>query len=76
MKSICPKTDEGKKKEARAKYNKFQSKNLTDSYIKKLLYNSSHRLKSKYVTAQMIELKRELMQYKRLEKEIKNKFGI
>jgi len=76
MKSISPKNVEEKKKKARAKYNKFQMENLTDSYIKKLIYNSSHRLKSKYVTTQMIELKRELIQYKRLEKEIKNKFCI
>jgi len=45
---------------------------LTDSYVKSLLCAHDSSFKHKDITPEMIELKRELIQYKRIEKELKN----
>jgi len=52
-----------------------QSRVLHDNHVRSVIWNSIYRtygIKPKDITPEMIELKRELMQFKRLEKEINN----
>ena len=57
------------KKELISEHHRNDTKNLSDSYVKQQITQRSN-LKTSDVTQEMIELKREILQYKRLEKEI------
>ena len=60
-----------KNKEKILAINRNNIKNLSDLYIKSQMCQRSN-LKASDITQEMIELKREILQYKRIEKELKN----
>ena len=59
---------ENREKERKSFY--FTRDNLTDSYVK--IFLRKKRIKNEDITPEMIELKRELITFHRLEKELKN----
>ena len=57
---------------ARAKYDRFQCENLTDSYIKKSLKFGGIKIKARDVTPKLIQMKREQLLFTRAVRKVNN----